>query len=252
MKKRKIGFMTDRCVQGIEDKGDKLCLNIGPFEFASNGNENTQKTKLIVDKLLACIGRKPMTEGIGLETVGVATDDGGWIKADDRMETNVSGIYAIGDVLGPSKIMLAHVASTEGSVAAENIMGGNRLMRYDTVPTGIYTMPEVANVGLTEDQAREQGYPIRSDVFLFRNLGKSQVIDEIAGEVKMVSETVNGRILGVHIIGPHATDLIAEGTLAIQSEYTVKELAETIHAHPTLSEALMEVSLKASDNPLHG
>jgi dihydrolipoamide dehydrogenase len=167
------------------------------------------------------------------------------------METSSAGVYAIGDVLGPSKIMLAHVASTEGTVAAENAMEGNRLMDYSVVPGAIFTMPEVANVGLTETQAKEQGHAIRSDIVLFRALGKAHVIGEIAGQAKIVSDT-GGKILGVHIVGPHATDLIAEGALAIQMGVSVQDLSATIHAHPTLAEIMLETSLKAMDRGLHG
>ena len=179
-------------------------------------------------------------------------DDKGWILTNERMETSASDVYAVGDILGPSKVMLAHVASTEGIIAAENAMGRKRVMKYEVVPGAIFTMPEVANVGLTEVQAKEQGYNIRSDCVLFRTLGKAQVMGEIAGQAKIVSDTENNRILGVHIVGPHATDLIAEGTLAVQTGCTVKELAETIHAHPTLSEVMLEASFKALDRSLHG
>jgi dihydrolipoamide dehydrogenase len=205
-----------------------------------------------VEKVLVCIGRKPNTANIGLEKLGVKTDEKGWIIADERMKTSIPGVYAIGDVLGPAKIMLAHVASKEGLIAAENAMGRNRTMDYNIVPGAIFTMPEVANVGLTEAQAKKKGHNVRTDTVLFRNVAKAQVIGELAGEVKIVSDTETGRILGVHMIGPHATDLIGEGTLAIQMGCTVKELAETIHAHPTLAEIMLEASYKALGKALHG
>jgi dihydrolipoamide dehydrogenase len=148
--------------------------------------------------------------------------------------------------------MLAHVASTEGIVAAENIMGRNRSMHYEVVPSGIFTFPEVANVGLTASQAREKGLEVRSDSFLFRALGKPQAMGEIVGQVKIVSEEKTRTILGVHIAGPHATDLIAEGALAMQVGATVEDLARTIHAHPTLAEALMETAHKALGAGIHG
>jgi len=204
-----------------------------------------------VDRVLVCIGRKPNTVDVGLNKLGVKMDDKGWIVVNERMETNVPHVYAIGDVLGPSKIMLAHAASAEGLVAAENALGGNRGMNYDVVPFGVFTFPEVACVGLTEGQARERGSDVRGDTFLLRVLGKAQAVGEIVGQVKIVSDTKSKKILGVHIVGPHAADLISEGTLAIQMGATVKDLAETIHAHPTFSEALMEASHKALDAPLH-
>jgi len=174
------------------------------------------------------------------------------VAANLRMETGADGIYAIGDILGPSKIMLAHVASAEGLVAAENAMGGRRDMDYRTVPGAIFTSPEVADVGLTEAQAKAQGFPVRSDSVLFRSLGKAHVIGDIAGQAKIISEIGSGKILGVHIIGPHATDLIAEATLAIRMGITVQDLARTIHAHPTLAEIMPETALKAMDQSIHG
>ena len=253
MKKRKIKFIVNQTVEKVEDKEGGCHVTIGPSPFDTIQKEqglNPQKVE--VEKVLVCIGRKPNTANSGIEKLGVKTDENGWIIADERMETSIPGVYAIGDVLGPAKIMLAHVASKEGLIAAENAMGRNRTMDYNIVPGAIFTMPEIANVGLTEAQAKKQGHNVRSDTVLFRNVAKAQVIGEIAGEVKIVSDTETGRILGVHMIGPHATDLIGEGTLAIQKGCTVKELAETIHAHPTLAEIMLEASYKAMGKALHG
>ena len=253
MKKRKIDFLVNRTVDKVEDEDDKLRVTIGPSPFLREPSEKDKlPTTLGTDKILMCIGRKPNTAGIGLEEIGVKLNDKGWVVADKGMQTNVSGVYAIGDVLGPERIMLAHMASSEGEIAAENAMGKDQTLNYDVAPGAIFTTPEIACVGLTEDQAREKGYRVRSDSVLFRNLGKAQVMGEIAGQTKIVSDAENGKILGVHMIGPHATDLIAEGTLALQLGCTVKELAETIHAHPTLSEVMLETSFKALDRPLHG
>ena len=253
MKKRKIKLMVNRIVKRVEDNGENVRAIIVPSPFNQEPREKDIKPLTVeADMLLVCIGRSPNTANAGLERLGIRMDDRGWIIADERMETSVPDIYAIGDVLGPSKTMLAHVASSEGLVAAENALGGNRVMNYKVVPGAIFTMPEIANVGLTEAQAREKGCNARSDSILFRTLGKAQVTGEIAGQAKIVSDVENGRILGVHIVGPHATDLIAEGTLAVQSGCTVAELAETIHAHPTLSEIMLEASFKALDRPLHG
>jgi dihydrolipoamide dehydrogenase len=204
------------------------------------------------EKVLVCIGRSPLSRAIGLETLGVACDERGWIMADAGLRTNVSGVYAIGDILGPGRVMLAHVASAEGLVAAENATGGDVKMDYRAVPSAIFTMPEVGNVGLTEAQAIEAGLDVRADSVLLRTLGKAQAMGELAGEAKLISERTTGRILGVHIVGAHATDLIAEGGLAVQNGLTVDQVAATIHAHPTLGEAMLEVSLKAMDRALHG
>jgi dihydrolipoamide dehydrogenase len=253
MKKRKIKFMVKRAAESVDCSGEKLRVVIGPSPFISDLTEKEKEPLVLeTDKMVVCVGRKPNTADMGLEKLGIEMDGRGWIKADERMETNVPGIFAIGDVLGPSRVMLAHVASTEGSIAAENAIGGSREMSYGVVPGAIFTAPEVANVGLTEIQARLRGLPVRADTILFRTLGKAQVIGEIAGEVKIVSDAENGRILGVHMIGPHVTDLIAEGTFAIKMQATVRDLAETIHAHPTLAEAMLEASFKSLDRSLHG
>ncbi|MFH1351033.1 MAG: dihydrolipoyl dehydrogenase [Pseudomonadota bacterium] len=253
MKKRKIGFILNRTVEEVNKNGEKCRVTLGPSPFATQPTKKGSTPLVLeVDKVLVCIGRKPNTAHVGLENLFVKTDEKGWILADGQMKTSATDVYAIGDLLGPSKVMLAHVASREGLIAAENAAGGRHIMNYDVVPGAIFTMPEVAHVGLTEPQAREHGYNVRSDSFLFRNLGKAQVIGEIAGQAKIVSDKDNGRILGIHMVGPHATDLIAEGTLGMRLGCTVKELAETIHAHPTLSEVMMEVSFKALDKALHG
>ena len=253
MKKRKIRFILKRTVQALDHNGEKLRVTLGASPFLADLTEK-EKEPIIeeVDKILVCIGRKPNTAGLGLNKLGVKLNEKGWIITDERMRTNVPDVFAIGDVLGPAKIMLAHVASTEGLIAAENAVGGNRAMAYDIVPGAIFTMPEVANVGLSESQARKRGLSVRADSVLFRNLGKAQVIGEIAGEAKIVSDAETGRILGVHIVGPHATDLIAEGALAIKMRATVRDLAETIHAHPTLAEVMLEASFKSLDRSLHG
>ena len=253
MKKRKIKFMVNRTVEKVEENGGKIRVTIGPSPFIRELKEkNIISLTVEVDRVLVCVGRKPNTANAGLEKPGIKMDEKGWIIADERMETSVPGVYAVGDVLGPSRVMLAHVASTEGLAAAENALGGSRVMNYEVVPEAIFTMPEVANVGLTEAQARDRGYSVRSDSVLFRILGKAQVIGDIAGQAKIVSDSENGRILGVHIVGPHATDLIAEGTLAVQVGCTVAELAGTIHAHPTLSEVMLEASFKSLDRSVHG
>jgi len=254
MKKRKIRFMVNRVVESVDEAEGRLRVTVGPSPFQEASCERVEETVFeTVDKVLVCVGRTPNTAQIkGFKSLGVTLDEKGWIRSDSRMATNVSGIYAVGDVLGPSKVMLAHVAAAEGLAAAENALGGRRHMDYDAVPGAIFTSPEVAGVGLTETQARSKGIPARADVVLFRALGKSHVIGEIAGQAKIVSEEGTGKVLGVHIIGPHATDLIAEATLAVKLGVTVEDLSHTIHAHPTLPEIVQETALKAMDRSLHG
>ncbi|WP_373498426.1 dihydrolipoyl dehydrogenase [Desulfococcus sp.] len=253
MKKKKIAFMVDKTVTGYEKTDSGLRVTIGPSPFLESPAEKDRKPiSAEVEKMLVCIGRKPNSGAIGLENIGVRTDDRGWIIADDAMRTSAPNVFAIGDILGPAKVMLAHVASTEGEIAAENAMGGEKRMHYPLVPGAIFTTPEVADVGLTEAQARADGLPVRADSVLFRTLGKAQVMGEISGQAKIVSNADTGRVLGVHIIGPHATDLIAEATLAIKMGATVGDIADTIHAHPTLAEILLETALKAAGRPVHG
>lgn len=253
MKKRKIKFYVNRVVESIEPGQDGLTVTIGPSPFADNLKDKDKvPVKMTVAQTLVCIGRSPNTKEIGLSTIGLETDAKGWIPVDDRMQTGISGVYAIGDVLGPERVMLAHVASTEAMLAAENAMGAERVMDYTAVPGAIFTMPEVACVGLTEAQAREQGLDARTDSVLFRTIGKAQVIGELAGQASLVSEAGSGKLLGVHIIGPHATDLLGEGTLAVANNLCVADIANTIHAHPTLAEIMLEAALKASGKALHG
>jgi dihydrolipoamide dehydrogenase len=241
MKKRKIKCMLRQSVESVEPSDGRLRVSMGASPLATD-LKGKNSLSLDVDKIIVCVGRRPNTADMGLEKLGVNLDLKGWITVDKHLQTNISGVYAIGDVLGPSRAMLAHVASSEGLAAAENAVGGCRMMDYSVVPGAIFTMPEVANVGLSEAQARTQGLPVRTESVLFRNVGKAQVIGEIAGEAKIVSNAETGKVLGVHMVGPHATDLIAEGALAVKMGATVKDLAETIHAHPTLAEIIQEAS----------
>jgi dihydrolipoyl dehydrogenase len=252
MKKRKIRLYLDKTVEQTEIQNGRVKVTIGPSPLLVEVKEKDKKPiEVEVRQVLVSIGRQSNTKALGLKALGLELDPLGWIRANERLETNIPGIYAIGDALGPSKIMLAHVATTEGILAAENIMGRNRTMNYEVVPSGIFTFPEVANVGLTESQANARGLEVRADSFPFRALGKPQAMGEIVGQVKIISERQSLKIVGVHIAGPHATDLIAEGTLAIQMGATVEDLARTIHAHPTLAEAVMETAHQALGTGLH-
>jgi dihydrolipoamide dehydrogenase len=253
MKKRQIGFWVNHVVARVEERGDSMGVILEPSPWSrGNGRGKAAPQELEADRVLVCAGRVPAASKAGLDQVGVKTDEAGWIQANERMETTVADVYAVGDALGPSRPMLAHVATREGSVAAENALGGQRFMSYDAVPGAIFTFPEVGHVGLTETQAEQQGYAVHTERMLFRNLGKAQAIGEIAGEAKVVWDGDTGKVLGVHLVGPHATDLIAEATLALQTGCTIVDLAETVHAHPTLAEIMPEVSLKAVGRPLHG
>jgi dihydrolipoamide dehydrogenase len=253
MKKKKISFLLNQTVQRITLRGEKIQATVVPPPWLQQSkSQEKPPVQIETDHLLVCVGRTPNTDGLGLETIGVQTDEHGWVLVNDRLATNAQGVYAIGDVLGPSKIMLAHVASAEGTVAAENATGGDALMDYAVVPNAIFTMPEVATVGLTEIEAQKTNPAAHSETVLFRNLGKAQATGEIAGQMKIVFDSGTKKLLGLHIVGPHATDLVAEGALAIRMGCTAKDIAETIHAHPTLSEIMQEGALKAMGRPLHG
>ncbi len=201
------------------------------------------------EKILLAVGRKPLSEGIGLEGLGVATDRG-YIRVDPWMQTNVPNVYAIGDVV-PTP-WLAHVASAEGVVAVERMAGAEtRPLNYDQVPGCTYCTPEVASIGLTEAVARERGHDVAVGKFPFSANGKARIVNETAGFVKIVSEKKYDEILGVHIVGPKATELIAEAGAALKLEATSEELVRTIHAHPTLSEAMHEAAEAVSGHALH-
>jgi len=201
------------------------------------------------EKILMAVGRKPLSEKIGLEGVGVATDRG-YITIDPMMRTNVPGIYAIGDVV-PTH-WLAHVAMAEGVVAVEHMAGREtRPINYDQVPGCTYCAPEVASIGLSEAKARERGYDVLIGKFPFSANGKARVINDTSGFVKIVGEKKYDEVLGVHIVGPHATELIAEAGAALKLEVTSEELVRTIHAHPTLSEAIHEASEAVGGHAIH-
>ncbi|MBE0431549.1 MAG: dihydrolipoyl dehydrogenase [Dehalococcoidia bacterium] len=198
--------------------------------------------------VLMATGRRPYSEGLGLSELGVKMERGA-IEVNERLETAVEGVYAIGDVLG--KHMLAHVASYEGEIAAENAMGGGRQADYRAVPTCVFTFPVVAGVGMTEKEAKEGDIPHKVSKFPFLACGRAVAMDETAGIVKMICHAESGKVLGLHVMGPHADDLIAEGALAVQLGATARDIAHTIHAHPTLPEAVHEAALGQLEGSIH-
>jgi dihydrolipoamide dehydrogenase len=193
------------------------------------------------------VGRKPEFSTLNIAKVGIACEKGA-IVVNERMETNVPGIYAAGDVIGG--VMLAHVATAEGECAVKNALGHPSVMTYRVVPSCIYTTPEVASVGLTEEEAKKS-HDIQVGRFPFRGNGKALILNETEGMVKVISDKKYGEILGVHILGPHATDMISEAVLGMTMEMTVEELAHAIHPHPTVSEAIMEAALALSGGAIH-
>ncbi|HEY7113001.1 MAG TPA: dihydrolipoyl dehydrogenase [Thermoanaerobaculia bacterium] len=211
---------------------------------------SAEKTETMrAEKVLLAVGRKPLSEGIGLETAGVATERG-FVTVDPFMRTNVPGIYAIGDLVPTAQ--LAHVASAEGVVAVEHMAGRpTQPLNYDQVPGCTYCAPEVGSIGLTEAKARERGHDVAVGKFPFTAIGKARILNETTGFVKIVAEKKYDEILGVHIIGPSATELIAEAGAAMKLEATSEDLVRTIHAHPTLSEAMHEASEAVSGHSIH-
>jgi dihydrolipoamide dehydrogenase len=205
--------------------------------------------------LLVSVGRKPVTDGLHLENAGLKTNERGFIEADDYGRTNVATIYAIGDVTG--KTQLAHYATAQAIVAAENACPpgravGAKLRKHDTlVPGVIFTAPEVALVGVTEEDAKKQGRAVKTGKFRFGGLGRAMAVNETVGFVKWIADAVTDQLLGAVAVGPHATELIAEATIAIRSELTTAELGRTIHAHPTFSEAWMEAAHAVHGTCIH-
>jgi len=237
LKKKKIKLYTNVKVEKVEVKED------GVHAFMSDGKE------IIAEKVLVSIGRALNSDGLGLENAGVQKGKRGEIIINEKMETNIPDIYALGDVTGG--ILLAHTASTQGIITAKNILGHNVKMDYGTVPAAIFTSPEIASVGLREHQAEEKNIKIQTGHFQFRGLGKAHAMGEIAGFIKVIADEATDKVLGMHIIGPHASDLIHEGAIAIKAGLKVKDIAETIHAHPTLSEGIMEASEDVHNEAVH-
>jgi dihydrolipoamide dehydrogenase len=237
LKKKKIKLYTSVKVESATPSETGVTLKL------SDGSV------LSAEKVLVSIGRAFNSEDLGLEKIGIEKGPKGEIRVNERMETNVKGIFAIGDVTGG--ILLAHVASKEGLVAARNVCGGDERIDYSVVPAAIFTSPEIASVGLREFQAKEKGIPVVTGTFQYRTLGKAHAMGEITGLFKIVADAKTDRILGVHIIGAHASDLIHEGALAIKAGLKVKDLAELIHAHPTLAEGLMEAAEDVHHMAIH-
>ena len=209
-----------------------------------------QTTELQVEKVLLSVGRKPLTRNVGLETAGVVTDERGYVRVDEFMQTNVRGVYAIGDIVRTP--WLAHVASAEGILAVDHIAGKPvEPIDYKKIPACTYCRPEMASVGLTENAAKEAGQRVRIGRFPFSAISKALIVGESDGFVKIVSEEEYGEVLGVHIIGPNATELIAEACMGLRLETTVEEIARTVHAHPTLSEAMLEAAHSVYGEAIH-
>jgi dihydrolipoamide dehydrogenase len=237
---RGIKVMTGTKVEGIETLKTKVKVTVSLGE-----------TEEVVDgeQALIAIGWKPNTAGLDLEEAGVETDDRGHVAIDGRMATNVQGVWAIGDVTG--KLPLAHVASAMGILCAENIAGLETTeLDYQMMPKATYSQPQIASFGMTETQAKEAGFEVTVSRFPFQANGKAVGMGERAGWVKLISDSAYGEILGGHLVGPEVTELLPELTIAQMMELTPAEIARNVHAHPTLSETLMEVAHIAEGHPI--
>ena len=226
LKKRHVRIMVGNSVKSVEK------TDVGISTELADGE------RLACDAILVSVGRRCNAMGIGLEGVGVKLGAKGEIEVNDRLETNVPGVYAVGDVVG--KAMLAHVASAQGKIAVDNIMGNVKTMNYDVVPAGIFTLPEIGRVGLTEGQIRERGIAPQIGRFRYGALGKAHAVGDTVGLVKILADPQTDRVLGAHLVGAHAADLIHEAALAMQFNAKARDVADMIHAHPTHAEALME------------
>jgi dihydrolipoamide dehydrogenase len=224
----------------LEKHADKLVVTLSSPE----GSKTVE-----CDTVLVAVGMKPRSRDIGLEQLGVNIDPRGFVPTNDRCETNVKGVYAIGDVSGPP--MLAHKATKEGEICAEVIAGKAAAKDWVTIPGIVFTDPEIATVGLTEAQAKEQGIPFKVGRFPFSVLGRAMSIGETEGFVKVVTDTKTGRVVGIHIVGPNASDLISEAALALEVVATAEDIALTVHPHPTLGEALMEAAAHSLGHSVH-
>lgn len=239
---RRLGasFHVKARAKGVEKRPGGIALIVD-----SGGKE----AKIEADKLLVTVGRRPVTRNLGLEQIGLEADRQGFIRVDDKLRTRIDGVYAIGDVVGNP--MLAHKAFKEGEVAAEVIAGKASVLEYRAMPAVVFTHPELATVGLSEAEAREQGRQVIIGRFPFAASGRALGTGEAEGFVKVVADTASHQVLGVQIVGPEASTLISEAALAIEMGAAVEDIGLTIHPHPTLGEALMEAARAAIGEAIH-
>ena len=240
LKRQGMKFNLSAKVNSVENNSGKAVV-----EFEKDGSSNV----LEADVVLVSVGRKPNTEGLKLDEAGIETDDRGRVKIDKHFKTNVDGIYAIGDVvIGP---MLAHKAEEEGIAVAEMISGKFGHVNYNVIPNVVYTHPEVASVGKTEEELKKESIDYNAGKFPFMANSKAKVNDEADGFVKILADKKTDKVLGVHIVGPDAGNLIAELSLAMEFGASSEDIARTCHAHPTLTEAVKEAALAVDKRPIH-
>ncbi|WP_355661501.1 dihydrolipoyl dehydrogenase [Halomonas salifodinae] len=240
LKKQGMDIKLGARVTGSEVKGDEVVVK---YTDAKGEQEQT------FDKLIVCVGRRPYTQGLLGDDAGVKLDERGFIFVDDQCRTSVPGVYAIGDVVrGP---MLAHKASEEGIMVADIIAGHKAEMNYDAIPSVIYTFPEVAWVGMTEQDAKAQGIEVKTGAFPFAASGRAMANNATEGQAKIIADAETDRILGMHIVGQHAGEMIAQGVIAMEFGSSAEDLALTCYAHPTMSEAVHEAALAVEGHAIH-
>jgi dihydrolipoamide dehydrogenase len=214
-------------------------------EYEVGGEKKTET----FDKLIVAVGRRPFTKDLGADVAGVALDERGFVKVDAHYKTSASGVYAIGDVIGGA--MLAHKGIEEGVALAEQLAGHHTQVNYNAVPSVIYTMPEVAWVGLSEEQAKEKGHEVKTGTGPFAANGRAKAMEQAAGSIKIIADAKTDRILGVHMVGPYVSELLAEAVLALEFAATCEDIALTMHGHPTLSENFHEAVLLVDGRAVH-
>ncbi|MBC8473764.1 MAG: dihydrolipoyl dehydrogenase [Candidatus Omnitrophica bacterium] len=237
--------ISKKIEQIFKRKGIKICTGTKVEKIENNNVTLSSGDTVSGEKVLVSIGRVPNSEGLD----GITRDNKGWIKVDENFRTNVKNIYAAGDVIGG--VLLAHVASREGICAVEAMAGKNTGIDYNVIPSCIFTSPEIASVGMTEAKARADGLDVKARKFLFSAIGKAHVSGETEGFIKLVVDNKTDKILGAQLIGPHVTELVAEISPCIQFNITSEKLASVIHAHPTLSEVIQEVSEAVHNKAIH-
>jgi dihydrolipoamide dehydrogenase len=240
LEKQGLKFRFNTAAQGAEVKNGKIKVS-----FKSGDETGSEE----VDKVLVCVGRRPVTDKLGLNELGVEMDGKGFVKVDKNFATNVPGVYAIGDVIGG--IMLAHKAEEEGVAAVEIMSGRHGHVNYHACPSVVYTSPQLAQVGYSEEDAKQAGYEIKVGKFPFTANGYARATDETDGFIKVIGDAKTDRLLGVHILSSHAAELIAEATMAMEMAASCEDVARSFHPHPTLEEALKEAALAVDKQAIH-
>ena len=242
-KKQKVKFALSHGVTAVERDGDEITIK-------ATNNKKGVDVEFKADYVLVAVGRRAYTDGLNLDAVGIKTDERGKVEVNEHLQTNVSNIYAIGDVIKGA--MLAHKAEEEGTLVAEILAGQKPHIDYNLIPGVVYTWPEVASVGKTEEQLKEAGVAYKSGQFPMRALGRSRASGDTDGFVKILADKETDEVLGVHMVGARVADLIAEGVTAMEFRASAEDIARMSHAHPTYAEAVKEAALAATeDRPIH-